>query len=135
MAGFIAFETGTSWESFALLLPIARQMSVATDIFLLLPVLAAVLGGVVFGDHCLPISDTTILSATGAGFELMDHVTTQLPYVFVTALISSLGYLGLGFFGNMWVGLGIIAISLVVLIAVLRTKDDDSEVEEKPVAK
>ncbi|MBU5465454.1 Na+/H+ antiporter NhaC family protein [Virgibacillus sp. MSJ-26] len=135
MAGFIAFATGTSWGSFALLLPIAGQIAGSTDISLLLPVLAAVLGGAVFGDHCSPISDTTILSATGAGSELMDHVTTQLLYALVAAFIASLGYLGLGLFGNMWIGLGIVVISLAVLFAVLRPTDDKSKMEEEPIAK
>src|SRR5699024_12817779 len=60
MAAFIAFSTGTSWGSFGILLPIAGQIAAATDIELLLPLVAAVLAGGVFGDHCSPISDTTI---------------------------------------------------------------------------
>src|SRR5699024_3204730 len=65
MAAFIAFSTGTSWGSFGILLPIAGQIAAATDIELLLPLVAAVLAGGVFGDHCSPISDTTILSSAG----------------------------------------------------------------------
>lgn len=119
MAGFIAFSTGTSWGSFAILLPIAGQIAGATDVTILLPVLAAVLGGAVFGDHCSPISDTTILSATGASCDLMDHVTTQLPYALVAALITSLGYLGLGIFGSVWLGIAITLIILIVLYTIL----------------
>lgn len=135
MAGFIAFSTGSSWGSFAILLPIAGQIAGSTDITLLLPVLAAVLGGAVFGDHCSPISDTTILSATGAGSELMDHVTTQLPYALVAALIAGFGYLGLGFFSNMWVGLLIVTLCLVAFFAILRRTDVDHVAEEQPIAK
>ena len=63
---------------------------------LLLPVLAAVLAGAVFGDHCSPISDTTIMSATGAGVNVIDHVMTQLPYAIISAVIAAIGYLVLG---------------------------------------
>ena len=135
MAGFIAFSTGTSWGSFAILLPIAGQIAGATDISLLLPVLAAVLGGAVFGDHCSPISDTTILSSTGASCELMDHVTTQLPYALVAALIASIGYLVLGFFGNMWIGLIVVVIILAGIYMVLNDSESDSGIDEEPIAK
>src|SRR5690625_2557184 len=135
MAGFIAFSTGTSWGSFAILLPIAGQIAGSTDPSLLLPVLAAVLGGAVFGDHCSPISDTTILSATGAGCELMDHVTTQLPYALVAALISGFGYLALGLFGSIWVGLIVVVLSLVVFYGVMRKPVYMSDVDEEPLAK
>src|SRR5699024_8287910 len=80
MAAFIAFSTGSSWGSFGILLPIAGQIAAATEIDLLLPLAAAVLAGGVFGDHCSPISDTTILSSAGSGCHHIDHVTTQLPY-------------------------------------------------------
>ena len=74
-----SFATGTSWGSFGILLPIAGQiMTEVGSPDLLLPALAAVLGGAVVGDHVSPISDTTILSSTGAGPNLMDHVLTQL---------------------------------------------------------
>jgi len=135
MAGFIAFSTGTSWGSFAILLPIAGQIAGSTDPSLLLPVLAAVLGGAVFGDHCSPISDTTILSATGAGCELMDHVTTQLPYALVAALISGFGYLALGLFGSIWAGLIVVVLSLVVFYGVMRKPIYMSDVDEEPLAK
>lgn len=135
MAGLIAFSTGTSWGSFAILLPIAGQIAGATDITLLLPMLAAVLGGAVFGDHCSPISDTTILSATGASCDLMDHVTTQLPYAITAALITALGYLGLGISGSVWVGLAIIVISLITIYFMLGRQKNDGNIEQKPVAK
>lgn len=119
MAGFIAFSTGTSWGSFALLLPIAGQIAAATNIDLLLPLLAAVLAGAVFGDHCSPISDTTILSSTGSGCHHIDHVMTQLPYALVAAVIAGLGYLVLGFTSNVWFGLIAVFISLVLFIILL----------------
>src|SRR5690625_1682880 len=120
MAGFIAFATGTSWGSFGILLPIAGQIAGAVDIELLLPMLAAVLAGAVFGDHCSPISDTTILSSTGASCDHIDHVTTQLPYAILAAGIAGLGYLALGIFGSAWLGLVIVIISLIVFSSILK---------------
>ncbi|MFP3361571.1 Na+/H+ antiporter NhaC family protein, partial [Planococcus sp. SIMBA_143] len=78
VAGIMAFSTGTSWGSFGILLPIAGEIAAASDVTILLPAMAAVLAGSVLGDHCSPISDTTILSSTGAGSNHIDHVITQL---------------------------------------------------------
>ena len=114
LGGVIAFSTGTSWGSFGILLPIAAEIMIATDINLLLPALAAVLAGAVFGDHCSPISDTTILSATGAGCNHIDHVSTQLPYALLAAVISLIGYVTLGLTGSVWVGLGAVIVALIV---------------------
>jgi Na+/H+ antiporter NhaC len=100
IAGVMAFSTGTSWGSFGILLPIAGEMAAASDISLILPAMAAVLAGAVFGDHCSPISDTTILSSTGAGSNHMDHVITQLPYALISAGIAIVGFLIVGFTGS-----------------------------------
>ncbi len=97
LAGFMALATGTSLGTFGIMLPLAADVAIATDIQLLFPVMAAVLSGAVFGDHCSPISDTTILSASGAGCNHIDHVVTQAPYAVIGAIISSLAYLVLGF--------------------------------------
>ena len=78
------------------MLAIGAEVSAVIDINLLLPTLAAVLAGAVFGDHCSPISDTTILSATGAGANHIDHVLTQLPYAIIAAVVSIVGYLLMG---------------------------------------
>lgn len=120
MAGLIAFSTGTSWGSFALLLPIAGQIAAATHLELILPMLAAVLAGAVFGDHCSPISDTTILSATGSSCHHIDHVMTQLPYSLVAAGIAGAGYLALGFTESVWVGLIIVLAGLALLFFLLK---------------
>ena len=130
VAGFIAFATGTSWGSFALLLPIAGQIAAATEVELILPMLAAVLAGAVFGDHCSPISDTTILSSTGSSCPHIDHVTTQLPYAFTAAFITALGYLAFGLVGHVWVGLIVVVISLVVLFLYLKRTPETLAAEE-----
>ncbi|MGL6123076.1 MAG: Na+/H+ antiporter NhaC family protein, partial [Shewanella sp.] len=79
LAGITAFSTGSSWGAFGILLPIAADMAMGSNTSMMLPMLASVLAGAVFGDHCSPISDTTILSSTGACCHHMDHVVTQLP--------------------------------------------------------
>ncbi len=96
LSGLMAFSTGTSWGTFGIMLPIAGDMAGATDIALMLPMLGSVLAGSVFGDHCSPISDTTILSSTGAKCNHIDHVQTQLPYALLVAFISCVGYVVLG---------------------------------------
>ncbi|MDP2570839.1 Na+/H+ antiporter NhaC family protein [Vibrio penaeicida] len=96
LSGLMAFSTGTSWGTFGIMLPIAGDMAGATDLALMLPMLSAVLAGSVFGDHCSPISDTTILSSTGARCNHIDHVATQLPYALSVALVSCVGFVVLG---------------------------------------
>jgi len=92
---FIAFATGTSWGTFAIMLPIGIPMAAALQIGIPLTV-AAVLGGGVFGDHCSPVSDTTIISSMASGSDHIDHVKTQLPYALTAAGISGVLYLIIG---------------------------------------
>ncbi|ART77886.1 Na+/H+ antiporter NhaC family protein [Sutcliffiella horikoshii] len=115
IAGFTALATGTSWGTFTLLLPIAGQIAAATDVSILLPALAAVLAGAVFGDHCSPISDTTILSSTGAGCNHIDHVMTQLPYALICAAVSIVGYIVLGLTGSTLLGLLVVVVAFVII--------------------
>jgi Na+/H+ antiporter NhaC len=93
---FIAFSTGTSWGTFAIMIPIAVPM---INIIGLHPgiVIAAVLGGGVFGDHCSPISDTTIISSMASATDHIDHVRTQLPYAFMAAVVALFFFLIFGF--------------------------------------
>ena len=95
IACFIAFATGTSWGTFAVMIPIAVPMvAVLPGSEALL--LAAVLGGGIFGDHCSPISDTTIISSMASGSDHIDHVNTQLPYALSAAGVAGVLYLILG---------------------------------------
>lgn len=117
LAGIMAFSTGTSWGSFGILLPIAGNIMAQAAPELLLPTLSAVLAGAVFGDHCSPISDTTILSSTGAGSNHMDHVMTQLPYALTAAGIGAVGYIVIGFTGSLlWSLLAVLVILAVLFI-------------------
>lgn len=90
-AGIIAFTTGTSWGTFALMIPIALPVADQAGLDPSLA-LAAVLGGGVFGDHCSPISDTTLISSLAAGCNHLDHVRTQLPYALVTGTAAIVMY-------------------------------------------
>jgi Na+/H+ antiporter NhaC len=92
LASFMAFATGTSWGTFALMVPIAVPLAAALGGPLPL-YLAAVLGGGVFGDHCSPISDTTIISSMASASDHMDHVRTQIPYALLGGGIALLFYL------------------------------------------
>lgn len=93
---FASFTTGTSWGTFALLVPIAIPIALNLDLPPAL-VLSAVLGGGVFGDHCSPVSDTTAVSSLAAGCDILDHVRTQLPYALACGGVTVVGYLIAGF--------------------------------------
>ena len=95
---FIAFSTGTSWGTFAIMISIAVPMAQSFDTNIYL-VIGAALGGGVFGDHCSPISDTTIISSMASASDHIDHVKTQLPYALVSGGIAFLLYLIIGFIG------------------------------------
>ncbi|CAN5584956.1 Na+/H+ antiporter NhaC family protein [soil metagenome] len=118
MASAMAFSTGTSWGSFGILLPIAGDIMNSLDQpELLLPAFGAVLAGAVFGDHCSPISDTTILSSTGASCNVIVHVITQLPYALVGAAAALFGYVMLALTGSSIVGLfGVLAVLAVFAV-------------------
>ncbi|PIE26961.1 MAG: sodium:proton antiporter [Micrococcales bacterium] len=122
MAGAMAFSTGTSWGSFGILLPIAGDiMNSVGQSELLLPALGAVLAGAVLGDHCSPISDTTILSSTGASCNVITHVRTQLPYAIAGAAAALAGYVVLAVTRQGWLGLLTVLATVVGLLLVLRT--------------
>jgi tetracycline resistance efflux pump len=130
VAGAMAFATGTSWGSFALLLPLVGGiMNTVGEPDLLLPALGAVLAGAVFGDHASPISDTTILSSTGAGSDVIVHVVTQLPYAGATALAALVGYVALALGASTGVGLLVtlaaLAVGALVTRALSRPVEED----------
>ena len=108
LAAAMAFATGTSWGSFGLLIPLAGGIINSLDApELLLPAIGATLAGAVAGDHASPISDTTILSATGAGCNVITHVTTQLPYVIIAVFSATLGYATVALVGSVALGAGV----------------------------
>ncbi|EGM69311.1 Na+/H+ antiporter [Shewanella sp. HN-41] len=124
LAGITAFSTGTSWGTFGIMLPIAADMAMGSHTSMMLPMLASVLAGAVFGDHCSPISDTTILSSTGASCHHIDHVVTQLPYALIAAFISLAGYVVLGFTESVTAGLAACGLMFVISIIGLRIQSN-----------
>lgn len=116
VAAFLSFSMGTAWGTFGILLPIVSMLCVGTDgAAILIPALGATLAGSVYGDHCSPISDTTILASTGAQCDHLRHVETQLPYATLVAAVCFAGYLVAGFVRNPWITA---AVSVILLLAV-----------------
>lgn len=107
---FMALATGTSWGTFGVMLPIGAQMAMTLDPQIFTICLGAVLAGSVYGDHCSPISDTTILSSAGAKCHHIDHVMTQLPLACFVAVISCAGYLIAGITESMLLSLILTAV-------------------------
>ncbi len=117
IAALMSFSMGTSWGTFGMLIPIVTMICASSGAqAYLVPVLGATLAGSVYGDHCSPISDTTILSSTGAQCKHIRHVETQIPYATLVAIICAIGYLIIGLTGTAWIGL---SLSAVLLLGVL----------------
>lgn len=110
----ISLASGTSWGTFAIMLPIAIPMAIGLDAHLYVCI-GAVLSGGIFGDHCSPISDTSILSSTGAGTDHVDHVKTQIQYAIISGTIAFISYIIAGITGQSWT----VLISIVLLIITL----------------
>lgn len=119
IAVFLAFATGTSWGTFGILLPIVVPILDPTSELLTITV-AATLAGAVCGDHCSPISDTTIMASTGAQCDHVNHVSTQLPYALTVAAVSAVNYVIAGFVQNWVINLPIALISMIVVVMVIR---------------
>ncbi len=120
----LSFSSGTSWGTFAILIPIAVAIAGPEDASQLAFVIAAILAGAVYGDHISPISDTTILSSTGAGCDHIQHVSTQIPYATVVASGSLLGYLLGGVTGYYFSGLFIGAAVVAVVVLIILKRED-----------
>lgn len=116
VAGGLAFSTGTSWGTFGILIPIVVSLSGSLTEEMLIIGISACLAGAVFGDHCSPISDTTIMSSTGAQCDHINHVSTQLPYAATAAGISFITYIVAGATQNVFLSL---AFGVALMIAVL----------------
>ncbi len=96
LSSLISFSTGTSWGTFSIMIPIAMPMALAMDADVALCIGAVISGGI-FGDHCSPISDTTIISSMASDCEVIEHVKTQLPYALISGLIAFVLYLSFSF--------------------------------------
>ena len=115
LSAVMAFATGTSWGTFGIMIGITAGIAVETDPAQILVLLSAVLSGAVMGDHCSPISDTTILSSIGAKSNHIDHVKTQIPYALISGVSALGGFLTIGITGSL--GLSwVVSITLIVSI-------------------
>ena len=124
IAALMSFSMGTSWGTFGMLIPIITMICSAEGAGKYLVVaLGATLAGSVYGDHCSPISDTTILSSTGADCKHIRHVETQLPYATLVAVICCIGYLIAGFTLTPWISIAVGIVMLVAAIFVLNRFD------------
>lgn len=123
VAMFLAFSTGTSWGTFAILIPVVCNVFGTSDTYEMLVIsIAACLSGAVCGDHCSPISDTTIMASAGAHSDHVNHVSTQLPYALTAAAVSIAGYLiagGIAYFTESSVALVALPITLLLLVITL----------------
>ena len=120
-AVFLSFSTGTSWGTFAILVPIATALfSGGGDIEMMVISVSAVLAGAVCGDHISPISDTTVMSSAGAQSNHINHVSTQMQYAAVVAAVCIVGYLIAGLIHVWWIVLGISILLLVGALTVIR---------------
>lgn len=120
VGAFLSFSTGTAWGTFGILIPIMVPILMHTNhMHYLTIVLAAIFSGSVFGDHCSPISDTTILSSAGAGCDHIAHVSSQLPYAISVGSASALAFLVSGIIGKpaltLPIGIAILAVIVFVL--------------------
>ncbi len=122
----LSFATGTSWGTFGILIPIVTAIFEPTSTLYIIG-MSACLAGAVCGDHCSPISDTTIMSSAGAQCDHVSHVSTQIPYAATVAAISFVGYILAGFVQNVYITLaasfGIMIVVLFVLKAIYKKKD------------
>ena len=117
IAAFLSFATGTSWGTFGILIPIIVGVFSSTDP-MLVPSISACLAGAIFGDHCSPISDTTIMSSSGAQCNHINHVTTQIPYALTIAALSIISYVILGLFSLVNTNLMILSLPIGIVLTV-----------------
>ena len=125
----IAFATGTSWGTFGILIPIVVNVFSGTNHELMIISISACMAGAVCGDHCSPISDTTIMASAGAQCDHVNHVSTQLPSAMVAALVSFLSYIVAGFVQTPWIALPVSAILMIITLVIIRIKFDDLKTE------
>ena len=119
---FLAFATGTSWGTFGILIPIVVSVFAGADETMMIMSISAAMAGAVCGDHCSPISDTTIMASAGAQCNHINHVNTQLPYAITVAAVSFVSYIIAGFVKVVWIALPIAVVLMFLTLAVLRKK-------------
>ncbi len=117
---FLAFATGTSWGTFGILIPIVVAVFAGTNETMMIISISACMAGAVCGDHCSPISDTTIMASAGAQCNHVNHVSTQLPYAITVAAVSFVTYLVAGFVQTAFIALPVGIVLMVLTLIILR---------------
>lgn len=125
---FLAFATGTSWGTFGILIPIVVAVFAGTNETMMIISISACMAGAVCGDHCSPISDTTIMASAGAQSNHVNHVTTQLPYAITAAAVSFVNYVIAGFVKNPVICLLIGIVLMVGTLIVIRNITAEKEI-------
>ena len=126
VAAGLAFATGTSWGTFGILIPIV--IGVFPSGTMMIISIAACLAGAVCGDHCSPISDTTIMASAGGHCHHVNHVTTQIPYALAVAVVCCIGYAligvlnAVGLLAISWIALPVCVVIMIVVLLALRKK-------------
>lgn len=123
----LAFATGTSWGTFGILIPIVVAVFSSSNENLMIISISACMAGAVCGDHCSPISDTTIMASAGAQCDHVVHVSTQLPYAIVAAAVSFVTYIVAGFVQTAWIALPVGIILMLAVILLIRSKNGKLE--------
>lgn len=126
---FLAFSTGTSWGTFGILIPIVVSAFADTNPQLMIISISACMAGAVCGDHCSPISDTTIMASAGAQCNHVNHVSTQLPYALLVAAVSFAAYIVAGFVQNPWIPLPVGIILLLICLFVIKQMNEGKKVD------
>jgi len=124
---FLAFATGTSWGTFGILIPIVVGVFQNTNPNLMIISISACMAGAVCGDHCSPISDTTIMASAGAQCNHVSHVSTQLPYAVTVAAVSFVTYILAGFIQNAWITLPIGFVLMLAVLFVIKMRTQNKE--------
>jgi len=124
----LAFATGTSWGTFGLLIPIvvsAFHSDISNELMIIS--ISACMAGAVCGDHCSPISDTTIMASAGGECEHIKHVSTQLPYALTVAAVSAVGYVFAGFVRSWMISLPVSIAAMVVVLLIIRSTQQETD--------
>ena len=127
IACFLAFASGTSWGTFGILIPIVVEVFAGTNETMMIISISACMAGAVCGDHCSPISDTTIMASAGGQCNHINHVNTQLPYAVLVAAISFVTYVVAGFVQSAWISLPFGIILTLITVVVIKKKNGTIE--------
>ena len=119
----LAFATGTSWGTFGILIPIVVAVFEKSSPEMMIISMSACMAGAVCGDHCSPISDTTIMASAGAQCDHVTHVSTQLPYAIVAAAVSFVTYIVAGFVKTAWIALPVGIVLMLIVLLVIKMKN------------